>query len=276
MKKTLLGMLVVLSMSSLANNGIELEYEDFSMQEPVIRTGAKAAKENIKTTFVYNESDMYRVFTRAGFLTEIRLNPDEEIIYLAGGDTSRWAIDEGVSGSIAGNRKTVVIKPFYAGIKTNLIVNTNKRTYNIFLHSANEWYNPVVEFDYPREAKLAIKKKDMNEESTSFSLNLENLNNDYSWNNPKYKWSPSQVFDDGQKTYIVMKPEMGTSEAPALFIRDEHTGETTLVRYRVRNNYYIVDRLLEQAILKLGKREVLIKRKGSFIKHEKDHFPVKL
>ncbi|WP_293723914.1 TrbG/VirB9 family P-type conjugative transfer protein [uncultured Cetobacterium sp.] len=272
MKKIAILMTVL---SSMALGAVELQYEDFSYQEPVIKTGLKEAKQNVKTTFVYNENDMYRVYARTGFLTTIYLNSDEEVIYLAGGDTARWAIDEGVTGSKQGERKAIVLKPFYPGIKTNLVVNTNKRSYNFFLQSANEWYNPVVEFVYPQEAKIAKMIRANNEETTSL-VNLNNLNNKYEWNNKKYNWSPQQVFDDGQKTYIVMKPEMSTGEAPALFIKDDQTGKVVLVRYRVKNNYYIVDRLFEQAVLKLGKREVVIKKDGSFIKNEKDYYPIRM
>ena len=96
MKKIAILMTVL---SSMALGAVELQYEDFSYQEPVIKTGLKEAKQNVKTTFVYNENDMYRVYARTGFLTTIYLNSDEEVIYLAGGDTARWAIDEGVTGS---------------------------------------------------------------------------------------------------------------------------------------------------------------------------------
>lgn len=262
-------------LSSMALGAVELEYEDFSYQEPVIKTGLKEAKQNVKTTFVYNENDMYRVYARTGFLTTIYLNTDEEVIYLAGGDTVRWAIDEGITGSKQGERKAIVLKAFYPGIKTNLVVNTNKRSYNFFLQSANEWYNPVVEFVYPQEAKIAKMIKANNEEATSL-VNLNNLNNKYEWNNKKYNWSPQQVFDDGKKTYLIMNPKMSTGEAPALFIKDDQTGKVVLVRYRVKNNYYIVDRLFEQAVLKLGKREVVIKKDGSFIKNERDYYPIRM
>lgn len=263
--------LIVISMSAFSE---EFEYVDFSVKEPVIQRGLKEAKTNVKANFVYNENDMYRVYARAGFLTTINLNPDEEIIYIAGGDTARWAIDEGKSGSSKGVRTILTIKPFFPGIKTNLVINTNKRSYNIFLHSADDWYNPIIEFLYPNDAKISLFKKESTEEKTTL-VNMNNLNYSYNWKKTKDKWNPSQVFDDGHKTFIVMNEQIETGEAPALFIKDEQSGKLAIVNYRMKNNYYIVDRLFEQAILKLGKKEIIIKKDGSFIKNEKDYYPVR-
>ena len=47
-----------------------------------------------------------------------------------------------------------------------------------------------------------------------------------------------------------MSPEMKTSEAPALLIAVG--GGTQMVNYRVEGNYYVVDRLFNQAVLVSG------------------------
>jgi type IV secretion system protein VirB9 len=74
-----------------------------------------------------------------------------------------------------------------------------------------------------------------------------------------YSWTPKMVFDDGTKTYIQMADTMRSGEAPALFVKDDDN--VTLVNYRVKNNYYIVDRLFAQAEMRNGTKEtVIIKR----------------
>ena len=272
MKKLILCTLLILAANSYSN---EVIYEDFSFKEPVIQTGLKQAKQNVKTTFVYNENDMYRIYARAGFITTINLNPDEEVTYLAGGDTARWVIDVGMAGSSQGQHPILAIKPFFPGIKTNLIVSTNKRTYQFFLHSANEWYNPTVSFVYPQDQLMAkIKEQKLKEESTP--INLDSLNYKYEWKKTKDRWCPQQVFDDGEKTFILMPEKVEQGELPILLIRDEQTGEGAIVRHRYNpnNRFFIVDRLFEQAILKLGKKEIIINREGSFIKSKNDHYPV--
>ena len=67
MKKKILIIFCLLSSLMMAADQAEInpdynieatEYIDFSMAEPEIRSGEKAARQNIGTTFVYNEKDM--------------------------------------------------------------------------------------------------------------------------------------------------------------------------------------------------------------------------
>lgn len=274
MKKFLLSTFIFFT--ALSYGAVEIEYEDFSAKEPVIQTGLKQAKENIKTTFVYNENDMYRIYARAGFITTIYLNSDEKVIYLAGGDTARWVIDVGTTGSNKGQQQIVAIKPFFPGIKTNLVVNTDKRSYNFFLHSANNWYNPAITFVYPQDEKLAkLQIQEMEDNSTP--VNIENLCYDYTWKKTRDKWCPEQVFDDGKQTFILMPKSIDSNSLPVLLIKDEQTGKGAIVRHRYNPNthFFIVDRLFEQGILQYGKKKIEIKRKGSFIKNSKDFYPVR-
>ncbi|MCF6200337.1 MAG: TrbG/VirB9 family P-type conjugative transfer protein, partial [Hyphomicrobiaceae bacterium] len=55
-------------------------------------------------------------------------------------------------------------------------------------------------------------------------------------------WKPIRVFDDGKKVYIQFPSGLSQGEAPPLFVIASN-GQPALVNYRVRNNYYIVDRL---------------------------------
>ena len=109
-------------------------------------------------------------------------------------------------------------------------------------------------------------------------VNIENLNFDYSWNKNKETWSPVQIFDDGEQTFLVMSEKVRATELPVLFIKDEQTGEGASVRYRYdpETRYYTVDRLFKQATLRYGNKEIIIKRKGSFIKSPNDHISVSI
>jgi type IV secretion system protein VirB9 len=62
------------------------------------------------------------------------------------------------------------------------------------------------------------------------------------------------VFDDGQKTYIEMSLSVKSSEAPALFVMEG--SDPLLVNYRVKGDFYIVDRLFDRAQLRIGKQSV--------------------
>jgi type IV secretory pathway VirB9-like protein len=56
-------------------------------------------------------------------------------------------------------------------------------------------------------------------------------------------WRPPRAFDDGIKVYIEFPSGIRQGEMPPLFIVGAG-GDTELVNYRARQNYYIVDRLL--------------------------------
>ncbi|GAB5458813.1 MAG: hypothetical protein Hens3KO_18430 [Henriciella sp.] len=66
-------------------------------------------------------------------------------------------------------------------------------------------------------------------------------------------WRPSRVFDDSRKVYIQFPQRLDQVEAPPLFVvgRD---GKSQLVNYRMRDNYYVVDRLFAMAELRLGEK----------------------
>ncbi len=58
-------------------------------------------------------------------------------------------------------------------------------------------------------------------------------------------------FDDSTKVYIEFPRRLDQGEAPPLFVVGADGG-AQLVNYRVRGNYYIVDRLFAAAELRLG------------------------
>jgi len=64
-------------------------------------------------------------------------------------------------------------------------------------------------------------------------------------------WCPLRAFDDGRKTYIQFPPKVAVTEAPPLFVMGRH-GDAQLVNYRVKGDWYIVDRLFDKAELRLG------------------------
>jgi len=76
------------------------------------------------------------------------------------------------------------------------------------------------------------------------------LNFAYAVSGANVLWKPIRAFDDGSHVYIQMPPGMKSSEAPALLV-NAGSG-TQMVNYRVKGNYYVVDRLVTDAILVSG------------------------
>lgn len=76
------------------------------------------------------------------------------------------------------------------------------------------------------------------------------LNFSYKIKGPDVPWRPVRAFDDGSHVYIQMPPGMKTADAPALLIAASNGNQ--MVNYRVRGNYYIVDRLFDDAVMVAG------------------------
>ena len=259
MEKLLLSLFFVTSIISLAETEEILIDKIYPNENAVILSGEREAKKNVTTTFFYEENKTYNIYCRVNNITTLLLNPDEQVISIDAGDTSRWTVKEVVTGSNEGQRSAVVIKPlsFNADkmLKTTINIFTNKRYYNLSVLSAREWYNPIVIWIYPQEIQLAQRKKIETEEEMS-KVDPSKLNYHYTVSTKKYDFTPSTIFDDGSKTYIVMKKNL--QELPALYMKEG--SNLLLVNYRVKGNYLIVDRTFSEGALILGNKKIVIKR----------------
>ena len=258
--KKLLSLFFITSVISLAETEEILIDKIYPNENAVILSGEREAKKNVTTTFFYEENKTYNIYCRVNNITTLLLNPDEQVISIDAGDTSRWTVKEVITGSNDGQRSAVVIKPlsFNADkmLKTTINIFTNKRYYNLSVLSAKEWYNPIVKWIYPQEIKLAQRKKIETEEEMA-KVDPSKLNYNYSVSTKKYEFVPSSIFDDGTKTYLVMKDNL--QELPAFYMKEGN--KLLLVNYRVKGNYLIVDRTFTEGALILGNKKVVIKRR---------------
>jgi type IV secretion system protein TrbG len=241
---------------------------------------------NASLVYDYELGRLYRIDASPRFLTTIILRHGEHLISKAAGDTIRWSVGETTQGSGDGAQVEVVLKPVRGGQRTNLVLTTDQRTY--FLEAVSHdapIYTSVISWNYPaddaRDAQLAAARTKAAAEAVAAaaavraapvveaSLPVDQLNFGYRIEHPKSKhappWEPARVFDDGAKTYLQFPPSMGVSAAPPLFLIGRG-GEAELVNYRVKGAYYIVDRLIDVAELRLGEKPqtiVRITRTGS-------------
>lgn len=213
--------------------------------------------------YKFSSGGLYQIYTAPLRITDIQLQPNEKIIGKpAAGDTTRWIL--GVNKSIEnGQPKThILIKPTEPGLKTTLIVNTNRRTYLLELTSYKETYMPAVSWHYPAyELRMAQQRAEqtrqqrLKQQAQQFRVpqrrNFE-YKITYRWKKPK--WTPVQVFDDGSKVYIRFPEARKNYEAPALFVVSDE-GDTQLVNYRVKDDYYVIDRLFNTAELRVGQKK---------------------
>ena len=213
-----------------------------------------------KVVYEYKPDSLFRVNVQMGYVTDIALKPGESVTYLGAGDTKRWLIDQ----SAVGSTTHIYIKPLAKNIATNTIINTNQRTYRLYLVSVSSNYTPIVEFSFPDENFRKMLAKPLpwknKEEKLFYDIYTEkSKDGTYAMKkiNRKYKVKkhgklekslyPQEIFDDGTRTYILM-PQSNKYDLPVLYNVD-YDKKMTLVNYRIKNGYIIADRVFRQGRL---------------------------
>lgn len=223
---------------------------------------------NAALYYDFEPGRLYTVHTSPRFLTAISLRPGEKLISKAAGDTVRWVLGETVQGSGATQQVIVMIKPVRGGLRTNIILTTDQRTYLLDAVSyEGDTYTNVISWNYPqeeaREAQAALAAKAVESQAVAASgLSVDSLHFGYRIKANGFRaprWQPVRVFDDGLKTYIQFPRDMATTEAPPLFLIGPDK-QAELVNYRYIGGYYVVDRLIDVAELRLGEHKQTVVR----------------
>lgn len=202
----------------------------------------------------YSDGALYQVYASPGRVTAINLQPGEELVTVAAGDTVRWIVGDTTSGSGDELRTSVLIKPTRVDLKTNLVITTTRRTYLIELTSTEQAWMASVSWDYPQDRMLALQSRASAAQAAApvdTGLALEQLRFRYAISGSNPPWKPLRAFDDGRKVYIQFPAGIAQGELPPLFVIGPE-GDGQLVNYRFRSPYYIVDRLFGAAELRLG------------------------
>jgi type IV secretion system protein VirB9 len=207
----------------------------------------------------------------------LELEPGELVLATSLGDGERWLVQSAAAGPGA-QTPLLVVKPTACDLSTNLVVATDRRIYELALDSppcrgadAGESgaYNPrlpytgLVRFYYPddlvrrwsdqeRLARRQAAELAAGHTPLAPAARLAQLNFDYSWDRARrWPWVPSQVFDDGEHTYLVLPPAARLAELPIL-LGVEPGGGLALLTYRLEGNTLVADRVLERAVLVVG------------------------
>ena len=226
---------------------------------------------NANQTYAFSDGSLYQVYTSVGKVTDIVLQPGEHLTGsgpVAAGDTARWIIGDTESGD--GDKKLVhiLVKPTQRRLATNLVINTDRRTYHIELQAIDQTYMASVSWRYPQDELIAIHQQqaaaaDTAKATLAQNLDPTKLNFGYKLDGDKPSWRPLRAFDDGKQVYIELPGNIATGDLPPLFLIGAD-GKAELVNYRVKDNFFIVDRLFDRAELRLGDKNtqkvVTIKR----------------
>ncbi|BCN39831.1 P-type conjugative transfer protein TrbG [Alicycliphilus denitrificans] len=202
----------------------------------------------------FTDGALYQVYAAVGRVTVIALQPGEELVTVAAGDTVRWIVGDTSSGSGDALRVNVMVKPIRSGLKTNLIITTSRRTYLLELTSTEKTWMASVSWEYPKDKMLALQRQSQAASAAApvdSGLSLEKIRFRYAVSGSNPPWKPLRAFDDGEKVYIQFPAGIAQGELPPLFVIGAQ-GDGQLVNYRFRSPYYIVDRLFGAAELRLG------------------------
>lgn len=209
---------------------------------------------NAVQVYPFADGVLYQVYAAPEHVTDIALQPGEALVSVAAGDTVRWVIGDTTSGSGAEKRTHILIKPFSAGLSTNLVITSARRTYHLALASTSATAMVALSWTYPQDALIALKRAETERQEAApvaAGISPDQLHFDYAIIGDRPAWRPVRAFDDGRQTFIEFPASLAVGEAPPLFLVDAK-GEAQLVNYRLQGRFYVVDRLFYAAELRLG------------------------
>ena len=208
---------------------------------------AANSQDNSTVIFKYAPNQLYKIYCRVGYLTDLELKKGETISFVGGGDTSAWAVEK----AIVDGAPHIYIKPTVETSTTNLIITTNKRSYQLILNTS-DWYNPMVVWNYGYEEQEKIFQEARNTVG-NINGNVEALNFNYKIIGKIDR--KLTVFDDGEKT--ILKFDKVPKNLPSVFVKIKGKKGLNLVNYKLRNNCYILDRVADEIEMRVTDKEII-------------------
>ena len=212
---------------------------------------------NAMQVYPFSDGALYQVYAAPGQITDVALAPGEQLVGsgpVAAGDTVRWVIGDTESGAGPTKRMHILVKPTRPDLVTNLVINTDRRTYHLELRSTEKTYMASVSWAYAQDQLIALRRQNAvadaaNPVATGVDINALNFRYRIEGDTPP--WRPLRAFDDGRQVFIAFPSGIGQGEMPPLWVIGP-TGGAELVNYRIHGNHMIVDRLFAAAELRLG------------------------
>ena len=212
------------------------------------RSGFDAAR----YVYTYAQGALYELYANPDFISTILLEEGETLQDVAAGDTSRWLVTEATSEDASAPRTIVLVKPQTGGLRTNIVLVTDRRTYLVeALSQTSEAYSAQIAWCYPPTPETALHPA-----SAVDALNFEYRLRVTRGRRPA--WTPARVFDDGRRTWIEFPAATAAADLPPLFIITPEGAELT--NYRMDGRRYMVDRVFDIAELRFGARAPIIVR----------------
>ncbi|MDX1974957.1 MAG: P-type conjugative transfer protein VirB9 [Rickettsiales bacterium] len=197
-------------------------------------------------TVVYQSDQVYKFMGHYRFQSSIEFGTDEQILTISMGDSTAWMLNP------SGNR--LFLKPLEQDATTNMTLITNKRTYLFELHARetddidDKNMVFVMRFIYPSTDSQggsqfldSVPIPDIEQEPGKYNF-------EYTVSGEQ-ETAPIRIFDDGEFTYFQFRDK--NAEVPAFFMVDAQ-GNESLINYRTRGDYIVVERVADRFTLRHG------------------------
>jgi type IV secretion system protein VirB9 len=238
------------------------------LPDPAARVAAANAAARMQPTrddyinaiqvYPFTDGALYEIYAAPEEITDIALQPGEQLVGsgpVAAGDTVRWIIGDTTSGTGASAQVHILVKPTRPDLTTNLIINTDRRTYHLELRSTAATYMASISWNYPEDQLIAIRQQNTQADQAApiaTGVDVSALNFRYQIEGDNPPWRPLRAFDDGRQVFIEFPSGIGQGDMPPLFVIGPSGKTTDLVNYRVRGADMIVDTLFAEAELQMG------------------------
>jgi P-type conjugative transfer protein TrbG len=255
-------------------NGEEREGVNITQawKDKSLETMVGHAGENASVQFRFGES-LPSIVAAVLQVTDVELEKGEVITHINLGDSTRWTVESAISGSGSEAVEHIIVKPRDIGLSTSLIVTTNRRTYHLLLVSDAKEFMHDVTFVYATPPPLVAaatpvpspvakdppkdpprRKKVASGKEVIVSDPPDDADDNYVVRG-RANFAPTNVYTKDGKTYLEMPPSVKNREAPVLF-EERKSGlfghSKNLCNYRVHGKWYVVDRVLDNAVLVSG------------------------
>lgn len=196
--------------------------------------------------------------------TQIIFGQHEVIENIQNGDLGAW------TASVDPHLPYMLfVKPTVYGSHTNMTIVTNKHTYYFNLVSSAQGSNAseikaqqagatyAIRFMYPLDVKRKVEAamlRHLHQKQAEISAfkNPESYHWDYSFHGDR-RVVPMHVFDDGKFTYLQLQPGQ---DVPAVFAVLNPDGKESVVNFRQDGRYLVIQRVVPQLTLRVGKAQV--------------------
>lgn len=229
---------------------------------------ALPASAQVVQQYEYEPDRIYEVRTGLGITTQIELSPSEKILDFSTGFSAGWDLTR--------RENVFYLKPKNVDVDTNMVIRTATHSYIFELKVvATDWtalsqakqagVQYKITFAYPNDIEFVSEADEKSVPQLSTKLDKDrryNFNYDYSTRTKQAWLIPTNVYDDGQFTYVKMSDlkAFPTGNFPAVFGRERENSEDFVVNTTVENNTLIVHGTYPFLVIRHGKNVVGLRR----------------